>query len=95
MIQAPDITPTDELLEYVKKKTEKLEALSDRIIESRVNLKLDKSETRDNKICEIKVAIPGNDLFSSNRATSFEEACSKSIDALKRQLVDWKEKLKG
>jgi putative sigma-54 modulation protein len=53
---------------------------------------LDKSDSRDNKISEIKLLIPGNDLFATKQSTSFEEATTKTIDALKHQVLSWKEK---
>ncbi len=65
---------------------------SDRIIESRVLLKLDKSDTKENKISEIKLIIPGNDLFASKQAKSFEEATTKAVEALRRQIEEWKTK---
>lgn len=90
IIQTPDFKAQPELTDFVNEKVEKLSLFSDRIIESRVLLKIDKSENKENKVSEIRVVIPGNDLFASKQAKSFEEATAKAVDALKKQIEDWK-----
>jgi ribosome-associated translation inhibitor RaiA len=67
--------------------------LSDRILEGKVILKLDKSDTHENKVCEIRLVIPGNDLFAKKNAASFEQALDQAIHALEKQVQDWKNKL--
>jgi ribosomal subunit interface protein len=91
-IQTLDFTPKQDLLDLVNEKVEKLERYSDRIVESRVTLRIEKSEKRDNKICEVRVVIPGNDLFVSKKFDSFEEGIHKVTDTLQRQLKEWKER---
>ena len=92
IIQSPDFKAQPALTDFVNEKVEKLAVFSDRIIESRVLLKLDHSETKDNKVSEIRLVIPGNDLFATKHAKSFEEATAKAVDALKKQIEEWKEK---
>jgi len=92
VIQSPAITPQESLLEFVNKKIGKLEQYSDRIKEARVTLRLDKSDSRENKICEVKLAIPGNDLFASRQSASFEAAILEVGEALRKQLISWKER---
>jgi len=62
--------------------------MHDHIIESRVHLKKIKSDSPDNKICEILLSVLGNDLFASKKCSSFEEAIIKAVDAIKRQIKD-------
>jgi putative sigma-54 modulation protein len=90
IIQTPDFKAQPELTDFVNEKVEKLSQFSDRIIESRVLLKVDKSDNKENKISEIRVVIPGNDLFATKQAKSFEEATAKAVDALKKQIEEWK-----
>lgn len=78
------------LLHTVQKKLKKLESLGSKVIGVDVCLKIEKSESNENKVCEIKLIVPGNDLFSMKQSTTFEEAVDKVIDALKRQLTDRK-----
>jgi ribosomal subunit interface protein len=91
-IQTLDFTPRQSLLDLVNEKVGKLEKFSDRIIESRVTLRVEKSDTRENKICEVRVVIPGNDLFVKKQTESFEEGIQKVTETLERQLKEWKEK---
>jgi putative sigma-54 modulation protein len=89
-IQSPDFKADQKLLDLVTEKVEKLGKFSERIHEASVTLKLDRSETKENKICEIRLGIPGNDLFAAKQCQSFEEAASKTSDALRSQIEAWK-----
>ena len=86
IIQTPDFTATKKLTAFVERSVKKLESLDDRILEARVILKIETSDSDENKTCEIKVVIPGNDLFASRQSRSFEESVKLVIDALKHQL---------
>jgi putative sigma-54 modulation protein len=92
IIQTPDFKAQPELTDFVNEKMEKLTQFTDRILEGRVLLKLDKSETRENKISEIRLVIAGNDLFASKQGKSFEEATIKAVEALRSQIEDWKKR---
>jgi ribosomal subunit interface protein len=91
-IQSLSFRANDKLIDFAEDKVGKLSQYSDQIMEAQVVLKVVRSATRDNKICEIKLAIPGNDLFSSKQSSSFEEAILRSSSALRQQLLTWKEK---
>lgn len=71
---------------FIEDKLSKLTNRYDQIIGSDVTLRLEKSATRENKIAEIKLKIPGNDLFAKKQSKTFEEAIDLAIDALKRQI---------
>jgi len=90
-IQAPDFKPRETLTSFVEDNVGKLALLSDRIIEGRVYLKLDKSDSRENKVCEIKLVIPGQDLFASKQSSSFEDAVMQAIEAVRPQVERWKD----
>lgn len=82
----------NEILEtYVRNKVEKLSHLNNRIISGDVYLKLDNSDVRENKVCEIKIHIPGNDLFAKRQCKTFEEATNEAVDAIQEQLMKKKE----
>jgi putative sigma-54 modulation protein len=85
-IQSPDFKADAKLTDLITEKIEKLGKFNDRIQEAMVTLKLDRSETKENKICEIRLGVPGNDLFASRQCKSFEEAAAKTADALKSQI---------
>jgi len=80
------------LLDFVENKLSKLDQYYDNIIGAEVILRLDKSEDVGNKVADIKILIPGNELFSKKQAKSFEEAADLAIDALKRQIKKTKDK---
>ena len=80
------------LLEFVQKKLDKLDTFYDRIIDSDVYLRLNNQGT-ENKTVEIKLNIPGSQLFTKEISKTFEEATDMAVEALKRQLTKHKEKL--
>lgn len=82
------------LEDFLHDRVSKLSQYYDGVIGSEVTLKLDKSSTTDNKIAEIKLLIKGNDLFAKKQSKTFEEAADNAVDALKKQLTRYKEKIK-
>lgn len=91
-IESPHFTVSTHLNQYVTDKVSKLEHLDERLIRSDVYLKLDKSSTDDNKICEIKVIAPRKSIFASRRSITFEDAITQSVHALEKQLRKRKSK---
>jgi ribosomal subunit interface protein len=88
-------TPDQKLIDFAVKKTSKLDTFFDGIISGEVILKVAKPETSNNKVAEIKLSIPANDyLFAKKQADTFEEAIDLAVDALRKQLFKFKEKLK-
>jgi len=85
-IESPHFTVSQQLNDFANAKVRKLEHLNERLILGEVRLKLDKSSTDDNKICEIKILGPHIDLFASYRCMTFEDAITETIHALEKQL---------
>lgn len=83
------------LEEFIKDKIEKLSQFYDGVIGGEVSLKLSNTETTENKITEIRLSVRGNDLYAKKQSKSFEEATDNAIDALKRQLIKHKEKIRN
>ena len=87
---------TDKRLEsFISEKLQKMPSLFDGILSSEVMLKLENSETRENKIVEIRLIIRGNDLFAKKQSATFEEATDKAVEALRKQLLRHKDKLRN
>ncbi|OUT95002.1 MAG: ribosomal subunit interface protein [Flammeovirgaceae bacterium TMED32] len=82
----------EKLIDLIKKKLNKLETFYDRIIDGEVLLKIENDESRINKIIEIKLNIPGDQLFAKERARSFEIGADEATEALRRQIKKFKEK---
>jgi putative sigma-54 modulation protein len=80
---------------FIKEKLQKMVSIYEGIIGSEVILKLENTESRDNKMVEIKLIVRGYDLFAKKQAKSFEEATDQATEALKKQLIKHKEKIRG
>jgi putative sigma-54 modulation protein len=91
-IQSLHFTANADLNNFVTDKVNKLAHHFDRIISANVVLKVDKSKTADNKVCEIRLAVPGEDLFAKNQYETFEEATTATVDALENQITKMKAK---
>ena len=83
------------LLDFVTQKLNKLSLISDEIVSAEVFLRLDHDETRENKVSEIRIEHPRGPLFARKQSKTFEEATDQVIDALKKQIVKQKGKLRG
>lgn len=80
------------LLEFIQKKLDKLETFYYRIIDGEVFLRIEKEESKNNKVIEIKLNSPKHQFFSKERADSFEVGIDAVVEALRRQIKKHKEK---
>ena len=82
------------LEQFIERKVSKLSGLFEGVLGSEVTLKVAKAETSDNKIAEIRLQVPGYDLYAKKQCNTFEEATDTAVDALKKQLEKHKGKMK-
>ncbi len=82
------------LVEFIEKKLNKLETFYDQIISADVMLKLENNGQVKDKIFEVKLNVPGNTILSKETCKTFEEAVDLGTEALRRQIVKFKEKTK-
>ncbi len=80
------------LEELIQSKIIKLAQFHDSIIGANVYLRLEKNQELENKITEIKLDIPGTELFAKKQSNSFEKSTDSTVEALRRQLKKFKEK---
>lgn len=73
------------LLDFIQKKVDKLETFYDRMVDGEVFLKINNTGI-ENKTVEIKLNLPGQQLFAKEDAKSFEEATDQATEALRRQI---------
>jgi putative sigma-54 modulation protein len=92
-IQSVHFNADRKLLDFITEKVEKLNTFYDGIINSEAVLRLDKSSTSDNKICEIKMLGKGHEFFAKKQCETFEEATDLVCEALKSQIKKHKDKL--
>jgi putative sigma-54 modulation protein len=82
------------LLDFIKGRLEKLGLFYSEIISAEVFLRLDRSEDADNKVTEIKLIVPGSELFAKKQTHTFEESTDLAVEALRRQIRRHKARLK-
>ena len=96
IINSVHFTTDKKLVDFVNKKVNKLDTFFDGIINAEVTLKVLKPEAAKNKVSEIKISIPSNGyLFAKKQADTFEEATDLAVDAIRKQLDKFKNKLKS
>jgi putative sigma-54 modulation protein len=81
----------DALESYVNEKLEKISP-SDHIIRANVVLFLGPDRATPNNYCEIRLEIPGNDLFVKEHSTEFEQAIDTAVNKLQGMIRKAKEK---
>jgi putative sigma-54 modulation protein len=81
-IQSLKFTAKDELKDFVNEKVGKLSRFDDKIISADVTLLVDKSTRIENKVCDIRLIVPGYDDFVKKNAATFEEAILTAVDTL-------------
>jgi putative sigma-54 modulation protein len=87
---------TDQKLDdFIQDKVGKLAGFYEGIISSEVTLKLENHDKQENKIAEIRLMVRGNDLFAKKQCKTFEEAIDSSVEALRKQIKKYKEKLRS
>ena len=90
-IHPVDFTVDHKLVEFIQKKLDKLDNFYDRIIEADVHLKLDNTTTKENKIVEIKINVPGDSFVVKKQFKSFEEGVDSCVNPIERFLKKYKE----
>lgn len=93
-MHAVRFTADQSLLDFIQKKLNKLDTFHDHIVSAEVFLKLEGPETAKvkDKIVEVRLNIPGKELFVVERNKSFEGAVEHIMDVMKDKLVRCKEK---
>jgi len=80
------------LVDFINAKVKKLIQFYEGILGAEVFLRLENDQSAENKLAEIRLDIPGSDVFAKKKSKSFEESIDNVIEALKRQITKHKEK---
>jgi putative sigma-54 modulation protein len=91
-VQSIRFNADKKLLEFIQKKVDKLDTFYDNIINGEVYLRLEKVEDEANKITEIKLMLPGNQIFAKEQCKTFEEATDLAVECLRKQIEKHKQK---
>ena len=93
-MHAVKFTADQSLLDFVQAKLDKLDTFHDHIIGAEVFLRLDGADSNKvkEKVVEVRLTIPGKELFVKEHDKSFESATDRVLDVLKDKLVRCKQK---
>lgn len=96
-MHAVKFTADQSLLDFVQAKLDKLDTFHDHIIGAEVFLRLDGADSNKvkEKVVEVRLTIPGKELFVKEHDKSFESATDRVLDVLKDKLVRFKQKRSG
>ena len=94
IIQSLGFTAGADLETFVHEKLDKFNKESE-IIRANVTLSIGVEPDPNKYCCEMRLEVPGNDLFIKKNADTFEKAIVSAADALQRSRRRAKEKLMG
>lgn len=92
-VQSIHFNADTKLINFIQRKVDKLETFYDRLVDGEVFLRLN-NEGIENKTVEIKLNVPGTQLFATEKAKSFEAAADMATEALRNQLKKFKTRVK-
>jgi putative sigma-54 modulation protein len=92
-VQSIHFDADTKLIDFIREKLSKLTQFTDGILSAEVFLRLEKDgENRENKLVEVRLAVPGNELFAKRQDKTFEEATIAAVEALRNQVVRTKDR---
>jgi putative sigma-54 modulation protein len=93
-MQSVNFTIDRKLVDFIQRKMDKLENYYDKVIDADVYLKVENTSAKENKIAEVRVNIPGEDIMVKKQCKTFEEAVDEAASTLQRALLKRKEKVR-
>ena len=90
--QSVNYNADNKLIEFAEKRIKKISQFYLNIIDVFVYTKVENTNDRINKLAELKIGIPGDDVVVKKKAKSFEEAINLAADSAQRILKKHKEK---
>ncbi|WP_461089863.1 HPF/RaiA family ribosome-associated protein [Spirosoma gilvum] len=93
-MHAVKFTADQSLFDFIQAKLDKLDTFYDRIIGGEVFLRLEGADSNKikEKIVEVRLMLPGKEIFVKEHDKSFESATDRVMDVLKDKLVRCKQK---
>ncbi len=91
-VHAVHFSVDQKLVDYIEEKVGKLNLFNDHIVSGEVFLRLENTTDVENKIGEVKILLPGKELFAKKQSKSFEEAIDLAVEAVRKQVLKEKEK---
>jgi len=94
-VQSVNFNADQQLISFIENKLAKLEMHFDKVINASVYLKVQKTSEPENKITEILIKIPGDEILVKKVTKSFEKGVDEVVSAMRRSLKKKKEKQKA
>ena len=91
-VQTTNFVADQKLIDFITNRLLKLEMFYDRIIFADVFLKVQKTSEKENKLVDVLLSVPGDELIVKKETNSFEEGADECVKALERQLKRRKQK---
>lgn len=91
-VQSVNFTADQKLVNFIQKKLDKLENHFDNVIYADVYLKVENTSEKENKIAEILLSIPGDEIICKKKGRRFEVGVDECVSSLERQLQKRKKK---
>ena len=91
-VQSVNFTADQKLVNFIQGKLNKLESHYDQVIFADIYLKTENTSSKENKISEIMLSIPGEGIICKKRARRFEVGVDECVSSLERQLQKRKRK---
>ncbi|GAA4107760.1 ribosome-associated translation inhibitor RaiA [Aquimarina addita] len=92
-LQSVNFNVDQKLLDFTQAKLDKLENHFSRIIHADVFFKVMNTSSKENKITEILLSVPGDEFIIKKINKSFEGGVDECVGSLERQLQKRKDKL--
>ena len=93
-VQAVNFNVDAKLVRFIQERLDKVERFYDKVVSATVFLKVDNTSEKENKIVDLKIGIPGDDIVVKKQCKSFEEAADQCAETAERLLVKRKEKMR-
>lgn len=88
-----NIDKSQTLEAYTQKKLDKLENKYDWIIRANIYIKQDENQKPNGYISEIRLSVPGPEIFAQSNEDSFEASVAETVRDLERQCSKRKAKM--
>lgn len=93
IIESPGFTTSENLKSFITDELGKLIHKDDMIVRANVTLYKASTSVPDNNYCEIRLEVPGKDIFAKRSSDSFEKAVLDTVEVIQKQLKKMKEKM--
>ena len=91
-VQSVNFHADQKLVNFIQQKLDKLENHFDNVIYADVYLKVQNTSIKENKISEILLSIPGDEIICKKKGRHFEAGVDECVSSLSRQLQKRKKK---